>query len=95
MEENKFSPLLKAKGFERVELLQDGSANFERRYFWRTAKCTMNGKEEVIDCKVNLNWGNCIICAILGFLPIVLVILIGLHTKEDLKYEVHRLISKE
>ena len=90
---NVFTPLLKTKVFEKVELLSDGGVKFERRFFWRTAKCTMNAQGEVTEFQVGMNWMNCAVLVLLGFWPIILVILFGLRTKENLREDVKILVG--
>ena len=92
-ETNIFTPLLKAEVFEKVELLPDGGVKFERRFFWRTARCTMNKHGEVTEFQVGMNWINCLILVLLGFWPIILVILLGLRTKENLREDVKKLVG--
>ncbi len=92
---NKFNALKTAKGFENVQLLDDGGCTFERRFFFRTINAKMDKNAEFVSYVARLNILNCILICLGSALGGVLFIAIsGIRTKENLKEDIGAILKK-
>lgn len=81
--------LANRKGFEKVVALPSGGVSFERHHFWRTLYCELDANGQIVkfENRFKIIYGVVLILLPAGILVLLAAIVMGIRSKDDLKYE--------